>query len=136
MDTYGFGGGIGFDFFPIIFGIVFIIILGTIVVSIAKGIGQWSKNEQSPELSVPAIVRSKRMNVSRSHHHHHEDHHHSHTTSSTTYYVTFEFNSGDRKEFRTTGKEYGLLAENDTGILTFKGTRYLGFERESNTTEL
>jgi hypothetical protein len=27
-------------------------------------------------------------------------------------------------------KEFGLLAEEDLGILTFQGTRYQGFERK------
>ncbi|MEF2691806.1 MAG: DUF2500 domain-containing protein, partial [Eubacteriales bacterium] len=52
-----------------------------------------------------------------------------HTTSSTTYYVTFQVESGDRMEFHVSGLEYGMLAEGDTGRLTFQGTRYLSFER-------
>ena len=32
-------------------------------------------------------------------------------------------------ELSMTGNEYGLLAEGDTGKLSFQGTRYLGFER-------
>jgi hypothetical protein len=35
--------------------------------------------------------------------------------------VTFEFESGDRSEFHVSGKEYGLLSEDDTGMLSFKG---------------
>lgn len=58
----------------------------------------------------------------------------SHLSSSayTTYYVTFEFESGDRLEFHISGKEYGLLSESDTGILSFQGSRYLGFQREKS----
>ena len=54
---------------------------------------------------------------------------HMHSTTSTSYYVTFQFESGDRSEFSLSGSQYGMLAENDTGMLTFQGTRYLGFER-------
>jgi hypothetical protein len=32
-------------------------------------------------------------------------------------------------EFGVRDTEYGMLAEGDTGKLTFQGTRYLGFER-------
>jgi hypothetical protein len=32
-------------------------------------------------------------------------------------------------ELRVDGEEYGLLVEGDQGLLTFQGTRYLGFER-------
>ena len=51
------------------------------------------------------------------------------STSATTYYVTFQVESGDRMELRLSGTEYGQLAEDDTGKLSFQGTRYLGFER-------
>lgn len=52
-----------------------------------------------------------------------------HMSTSTTYYATFEVNSGDRLEFKVRDTEYGMLVENDTGMLTFQCTRYLGFER-------
>ncbi len=32
-------------------------------------------------------------------------------------------------EFHVRGEEFGLLAEGDTGKVTFQGTRYLGFTR-------
>ncbi|HZX21864.1 MAG TPA: DUF2500 domain-containing protein [Clostridia bacterium] len=50
--------------------------------------------------------------------------------SSTDCYVTFEVESGNRMEFRVPGKEYGLLAENDIGKLTFLGIRYHKFKRK------
>jgi hypothetical protein len=37
--------------------------------------------------------------------------------------------SGDRMEFEVPDTEFGMLAEGDTGKLSFRGTRYLGFER-------
>ena len=40
--------------------------------------------------------------------------------------------SGDRIELKVSGKEYGMLVEQDSGILTFQGTRYLDFERKNN----
>jgi hypothetical protein len=127
-----FMGGFLFQIVPIFIGIIFVIVIGGIFFSLIKGIGQWHKNEQSPKLSVPATVKSKRADVSRrSNIHHHQDNHHHHTSSThTRYFVTFEFESGDRSEFHVSGKEYGLLSEADTGMLTFQGTRYLGFDRK------
>ncbi len=111
--------------------IIFVIVIGGILFSAFKGIGQWQKNEQSPRLSVKAIVTSKRADVSRrTNMHHHDDHHHHSSSAHTKYFVTFEFESGDRSEIHVSGKEYGLLSEDDIGMLTFQGTRYLGFERE------
>lgn len=121
-----------FQIVPIFIGIIFVIVIVGILFSVFKGIGQWHKNEQSPELTVPAIVKSKRADVSRraDMHYQHDNHHHHSSSTQTKYFVTFEFESGDRLEFHVSGKEYGLLSENDRGILNFQGTRYLGFERQ------
>lgn len=114
--------------FPFLFFIVFGIILIVFVVTFVRGIGEWRKNNNSPRLTVPAKVVSKRTSVS--HGHHHGASGHMHTTGSTWYYATFEVESGDRLELALSGSEYGMLAEGDTGKLTFQGTRYLSFERE------
>ena len=124
----GFGFGMGFDMFSIMFTIVFVLVIGTFIVTAVKGICQWNKNNNSPRLTVPATVVSKRTNVTR-HHHGGANGHHHHNTS-TTYYVTFQVESGDRMELHVAGHEYGLLVEGDNGRLTFQGTRYLGFERQ------
>ena len=116
------GFGFGFGMFGIMFTLMFILVFGIFIVTIVRGIGQWNKNNNSPRLTVPATVVSKRTNVS----HHHHDHH---THHSTSYYVTFQVDSGDRMELHMTGQAYGMLVEGDKGNLTFQGTRYLGFER-------
>ena len=125
---FGFSGfGSGFVIFQIMFGLVFVLTIGTFIVIAVKGISLWNKNNHSPRLTVPATIVAKRTNVSR-HRHSGADGHHHHTTS-TTYYVTFQVGSGDRMELHVAGHEYGLLVEGDKGKLTFQGTRYLGFER-------
>ena len=116
------GFGLGFGAFGAMFTIVFVLVIGMFVVTAVKGIGEWNKNNNSPRLIVPAVIVAKRTNVHRHHHNNHP-----HTT--TTYYVTFEVESGDRMELRVDGDEYGLLVEGDQGLLTFQGTRFLGFER-------
>ena len=116
------GFGFCFGMFGVMFTLMFILVFGIFVVTIVRGIGQWNKNNNSPRLTVPATVVSKRTNVS----HHHHDHH---THHSTSYYVTFQVDSGDRMELHMTGQEYGMLVEGDKGNLTFQGTRYLSFER-------
>ena len=116
------GFGFGFAAFEVMFTIVFVIVIGTFVVTAVRGIGQWSKNNNSPRLTVPATVVAKRPNVTR---HRHDNHHH----TSTTYYVTFQVDSGDRMELHVSGQEFGLLVEGDRGNLTFQGTRYLDFKR-------
>lgn len=108
----------GFSVIGVLVVLIFAVVLVVFVVTFIKGIGQWSKNNRSPRLTVPAAVVGKRLKVS-----HHND------SGSTRYYVTFEVDSGDRMEFAVTGPEYGMLIEGDRGSLSFQGTRYLGFER-------
>jgi hypothetical protein len=48
----------------------------------------------------------------------------------TSYFATFEIASGDRMEFHLHDSAYGLLVEGDQGTLTYKGTRWHGFERK------
>ena len=112
----------GFGFFSMMFTLMFFLVFGVFIMTFARGISQWNKNNHSPRLTVPATVLAKRTNVSR---HHHQNH----ATHSTTYYVTFQVASGDRMELQMAGHEYGLLVEGDQGKLTFQGTRFLSFER-------
>ena len=122
----GMGFGMAFDLFPVMFVIVFVIVIGMFIFTAVKGVGTWNKNNNSPRLTVPAVVTAKRTDVS----HHHGGAHGEHLSSSTWYYATFQVESGDRMEFSVSGAEYGLLAEGDQGRLSFQGTRYLSFERD------
>lgn len=108
---------------PIFISIVFILVFGTIIYTVISSAKEWKTNNDSPVLSVDAVVVAKRTNVS---HHHHDN---MQSSSSTTYYVTFQVDSGDRMELKVKGREYGMLIEQDRGKLTFQGTRYLGFKR-------
>ena len=126
MMTNGFG--MGGSVFMALFILVFLAILGTFLAMLLRGIGQWSRDNRAPRLTVGALVTAKRTNVS--HHRHSGAGGVGHTTRSTTYYATFEVESGDRMELQLSGQDYGLLAEGDRGYLTFQGSRYLGFERE------
>ena len=125
---FGYGFDMGFGAFEAMFTIMFVLVIGVFVVTAVKGIGEWNKNNNSPRLTVPAVIVAKRTNVTRHRHGGANGHHHHHTT--TTYYITFEVDSGDRMELHVDGSEYGLLVEGDAGMLTFQGTRYLGFERQ------
>ena len=117
----------GFDMlFSILFPILFLVVLGMILYTIIGNISTWNKNNHSPRLTVPATVVAKRTEVSR----HHTDNTMMHTF--TTYYATFQVESGDRIEFLVSGTEYGMLAEGDSGELTFQGTRYLNFQRNES----
>ena len=116
-------------FFYVVFFSVAALIAGKIAFTFIKDIKEWSSNNQQPVLTVPVRIAAKRSEV----------HRHSNTnqngftdySTSTTYHATFEFESGDRKEFQIPASEFGLLAEGDTGELTFQGTRYKGLQRRA-----
>lgn len=118
---FGFDGfSIGFGAFGILFTIIFVLFIVVFVVMAVSGIRTWNRNNHSPRLSVSATIVSKRTDIS---------HHQTDGLSSTRYYATFQVASGDRMELSVSGPEYGMLAEGDTGELSFQGTRFLSFER-------
>lgn len=119
-DRFFFGGG-----FEIVFFLIFGIIVAVIVAGVVGNMRRWNKNNHSPRLTVQAAVVAKRTDVR-----HFRGNNSMHTSAtSTDYYATFQVESGDRMELAITGEEFGLLAEGDRGVLTFQGTRYLGFQR-------
>ena len=109
-----------------LFYIIFAIVIGAILFAIVKGIAQWGYNNKQPVLTVTARITGKRENTT---HHDNMVNDNMMSSTSTTYYATFEVESGDRMEFLISAREYGQLAENDYGRLTFQGTRYLEFVR-------
>ena len=121
----GFGGypgfGMTFSIMRIMVPVIFVLVFGSIIVTLIRGVGEWNKNNQSPKLTVPATVVAKRSDVHRGIETMH---------TFTSYYVTFQVESGDRMEFEVSDMEYGMLAEGDRGTLAFQGTRYLNFHRE------
>ena len=120
----GFGGYPGFDvtfsIMRIMVPVMFVLVFGFMIVTLVRGVGEWNKNNQSPKLTVPVTVVAKRSDVDRGIETMH---------TFTSYYVTFQVESGDRMEFEISDVEYGMLAEGDSGELTFQGTRYLNFQR-------
>ena len=116
-----------FDILVVLFFICFFGVIGYVVV---KVVVQWNRNNHSPLINVPATVIAKRADVSS--HRYANDFSGAHgyrTTSSTDYYITFQTKSGERIEFSVEDSEYGLLIEGDEGVLSYQGTRYLGFKR-------
>ena len=116
--------GFGFGIFPVMFTVVFLIITVGVICVFVSALRGWHKNIQSPRLTVEARVVSRR--TSHIHTHHADGMPHTHTY----YHATFEVASGDRMELTLSGEDYGMLAEDDVGDLTFQGTRFLDFQRK------
>ncbi len=86
---------------------------------------QNAADDASPVQAAEARLVAKRTNVSGS------SSPNMLGSTSTFYHCTFEFANGARQEFRVAGTDFGLLAEGDTGLLTFQGSRYKGFQRQN-----
>lgn len=110
--------------------VAFIAIAVIVAAGVFRTFHYWNRNNKQPVLSVRALVVGRRQEV-QSRRLGGDDNALPYTNISA-YYVTFEVESGDRIEFALQGPLYGMLAEGDQGKLTFQGTRYLGFERDSN----
>ena len=110
-------GGFGFfRVFPVFFFAVFALVFGIIVATLVQNARKNRANNNSPRITSDATVVTKRTHVWGDHSH-------------TDYYATFQFESGDRLELHIPGSQFGYLVEGDRGMLTFQGTRFLGFER-------
>lgn len=122
----------GFGFLRILGILIFAFVVGMLVFIIVKMIRDKRKNDASPRLTVDAFVASKYTRTSSMDQPMAGDptgaHGFQHMTT-THYFMTFEVASGDRMAFEVDEAEYSMLAEGDTGRLSFQGTRYLGFER-------
>ena len=137
MEFGSFGiSGIMFSVIPVIVVLGFILVFGLIIFRVVQGAKTWKKNNDSPVLTVSAKVVTKRSDVNYHHHNNNMTNNMPNNTmdmgySSTDYYVTFEVPSGDRMEFHVPDVEYGMVTEGDHGNLTFQGTRFLSFERDT-----
>lgn len=128
-SAFGSFGDTMFTIVPVFIVIFFIVFIGIILYRLAQSANRWRKNNASPILTVDATVVTKRADVHSYHHAATANAGTMHDYTNTQYYVTFEVPSGDRMELNVSDAEYGMLAEQDQGKLTFQGTRYLGFER-------
>jgi Protein of unknown function (DUF2500) len=118
------GAGLFSVFFVIVavfIGAVFIFIIGNFVKIFVRRQSEKRYNDSQPVLTKGAKITGKRTAVSGGS---------GNSSVSTSYYATFEFaDNKERLELRVPSKDYGLLADDDSGNLTFQGRRYLQFQR-------
>lgn len=115
-------------FMPFFIKVLFLVVGAIMLTKVAAGTAQYLKNNKSPVETHTVTAVAKRTKASQM----------AGTPdmppmATTDYYVTFEFSDGSRREFHMKGRLYGLVAEGDTGNLTFQGTRFLEFNRQGVT---
>ena len=129
MEQAPFGFDFMFGAMPFFMMAVFILVFVIIIITAFKALTRWNHNNHSPVLTVTAKVVAKRTDVHNMTQQQAGNNAMASSSSHTSYYTTFEVESGDRMELPISSTEYGMLAEGDTGRLTFQGTRFLNFER-------
>ncbi len=131
FETGGWESGGGMS--PLMIGLI--VVFGLLLAgAIGRGLWVWIRNNNSPVETVNARVVTKRMKVSgfgQSRVGRVSAMNNTMGSSTyTRYFATFELEGGRRLELGLKDHEFGMIAENDQGKLTYQGTRYLGFERE------
>ncbi|MNB77142.1 hypothetical protein D3C81_251940 [compost metagenome] len=120
-----------FDFAGTVLPIFFVVVAAIGALAAGRELLAWSRNNRMPVLTVPARIVAKRSEIRQK-----PQDEGSPARTTTLYYITFELENGERMELRVKGGEYGVSAERDRGTLTYQGTRYLGFTRETHYSRL
>ena len=91
-------------------GILVSIVVAVFAKVIVKGVGQWRSNNASPVVTTMAQVVTKRSEVRGGS---------AESRAQTVYFATFETPTGERCELALPARESGLIADGDTGQLTY-----------------
>ncbi len=121
-----FGIDTDLDAFKIIafaFPILFIFVFASIFLTLLKVLKQWNINNKQPKISVSAKLITKTTKVIQQKRNNYI------IPSPTSYSLTFEVESGECIELHVDGITYGKFIENEIGILTFQGNRFINFDR-------
>src|SRR6478735_980617 len=112
----------GTEIFTVLAGAVSVLVLLLIAAVWVKLFLQWRANEAAPVVRVDTMVVSSRKRVARPR---------QAGGDPSTYMVTFEEPSGERLELQIRGQYMADLTEGVQGLLTYQGTRFLGFVRHA-----
>ncbi|MCI8539702.1 MAG: DUF2500 domain-containing protein [Oscillospiraceae bacterium] len=103
-----------------------LVLLSGVCVFVPSAIA-WHKNNHAPRLTVEAEIVARRTDVGRTVHLNGPSGK-AHFGPARTCYVTFQMEDGSRMEFYLAADNCGRMAKGTRGRLTYRGTRYLGFE--------
>lgn len=83
------------------------------MITVSRAVGSSRKNYSLPRISAPARVVSKRSYAA--------------SEKAKAYFITFEYQTGDRAEYRVSSDAYLYFAEGDEGTITVRGTEFISF---------
>ena len=105
--------GYAFSIGGIIVFVSFAVVSGIMMITVSRAVGGAKKNFSLPRISAPAKVVSKRRYAV--------------SEKTKTYFITFEYKTGDRAEYRVSSDAYMYFAEGDEGTITVRGTEFISF---------
>lgn len=109
-----------FTIIPIIIGVIFVIVIGTLIARFVHFAAQKTK----PVIEAGAMLIDKREHIWRSGGV-------NDVSTHTSYYATFELENGQRMELAIPDHKIGLIVKGDTGMLSYQGTLFVAFNRVS-----
>ena len=132
MTTYqGFDYGMnqGPDYFMLFFYGIGALIAGVILFGLLRGLYIWNKNNHSPRVTEEAEVYTKRQDFSTFTHRDRNVHFGSYRTIRVRYFVVFQTQNSGAVKLKVSSDDFDMLREGEKGMLTFQGTRFLGFKK-------
>jgi heme/copper-type cytochrome/quinol oxidase subunit 2 len=111
--------------FELISTIAPIFVVAVIAFAAFSIIRNWTYNKSQPRVAAEATITKKRTDYTTSS----TSDDLTQSTSTDWYYITFQFTTGDKKEFSVKNSDYRQFHEAEKGILTFQGNNFIGFQR-------
>ncbi len=98
-------------------------------VALLRGLYIWNKNNHSPRVTEEAEVYTKRQDFSTFTHRDRNVHFGSCRTIRVRYFVVFQTQNSGAVKLKVSSDDFDMLREGEKGMLTFQGTRFLGFKK-------
>lgn len=107
----------------------FIIMFASVIgISVLIVVSQWIRNHRSPRIVTQATVLDKRVQVQHIRRKKASGIGYA-TDKMPIYYVLFEIEGGEKLEFLVNKVEYSKVKNNQSGRLTFQGSKFIRFEK-------
>jgi len=107
-------------FFKIFGGVVLLLVISSFLFVFIRGIKTWNANQHAEVAAKKSKIVDKRTEVWGGT---------GSSSTNTNYYITFEFEDRSRTELPVKANQFGLLVIGDSGVLAYRGTRFLEFKR-------
>ena len=128
-QDFGYGMNQGTDYFMLFIYGFGALIVGAILFALLRGLYIWNKNNHSPRVTEEAEVYTKRQDFSTFTNRSRNTQFGSYRSIRVRYFVVFQTKNSGAVKLKVSSDDFDMLREGEKGLLTFQGTRFLGFEK-------